>query len=1101
MNLNLPDFVEKIDVESKNNSYNISSLLEYFQKLNEYLNHEEEFDKNNRKIRRIIFKYSILANKLIPFYSFILTKLNSDEHKEIFVKNPQTLYINNKELISNAKFIKTLNELLRLIVDLTSTSQFISINHNLIFKVLSHFDIILKHTPANIEIPDILREIALLNNQQFNPIDEIIAENLLNFKNNLVKSDIFGLIGESFKSLIEFYNSLSSTYIYIKSSINVNVNHLKNFKLLKSIIFDCLILNLCLIRNLSIDNKDSNYSLILNRLFENNLGAFLIELVNLSNLNKSFKESKKNDKRFFVCYSLVTQILALLFGKISNQNVENFNSFILLDNVKNDTQIFSKNLLNFSIKLFNSNCCINLINEMVRLITRPIDLIKYFDISYFFWLVKFSINELTNKKYQIGDREFTNLRKKILNYDLIAFIVFSILKNFENLIFDSNQKNVILLRLVKLSDVNKPTNEPTLESKFKKVTNINSLKLLSLSLSCLYQILESIHFVLDSINTYKMLDNYLVNQKEDIQNFFIMLNEFINFEELKKLFPLLMRFYCYNNHVYSDSLVKSIFLTNQLFLNTIKNCYEIIEKIRSMEIDSDSDLILSDTNATKNSSSFASSTTVFHSSLNTCEIFNMYANSHTSYIIKDVLTKFVNNDAILNRCVIDFLDSLMRETNKHEYLFHMNFALALANIATLDNYRLLDQRTKDLVSNMLSSIKRLCKKRPNFANKILFNINCSKDKLDEEENLRGNKRVKLEDLSSSDFCLDTDSFSYSKFSTCSSSLSSLKSSNNVSSRNSVEIKQEKIDSDDEYFGDSLEYSSHNLTELTTELKILIENEFLYCIKSLNAFRNSNENKLDSNIIKILTSKNDYLFKIFTYMVDLLQSDSMSNGLRINSRQIFNCLINMKFTMSDKINYLNELNSSYLTGGDFPLGINIGFGPNKTDFFKSNECISLREACSTEQFKKHLTETYVKYLIDKLSIKSKKTRNAIFWIFNILKSLKMYLSKNSIHLDINTNEINQYALNPNLYTKLTKSSSLFQMKLISLYHAYNLGTPLIPFTYELQQVFHSVDFSNLLDVLGIARTITGFPFIPNDWLDTNKQNLHESLSIIEKCLCI
>jgi hypothetical protein len=69
------------------------------------------------------------------------------------------------------------------------------------------------------------------------------------------------------------------------------------------------------------------------------------------------------------------------------------------------------------------------------------------------------------------------------------------------------------------------------------------------------------------------------------------------------------------------------------------------------------------------------------------KMYGLYANSDTSFIIKYVLSQFIHNDPILNRCVIDLLDSLMTKSQKCEYIFHMNLAISLANIATLDNFK------------------------------------------------------------------------------------------------------------------------------------------------------------------------------------------------------------------------------------------------------------------------------------------------------------------------------------------------------------------------------------------------------------------------------
>ncbi|CAF0962170.1 unnamed protein product [Brachionus calyciflorus] len=1120
----------------KTNILNISTLLEYFRKLNDYLDQEEEYDRHQRKIRRVIFNHSLLTKKLLPFYRHILSKLNSANQQDIFNTNPGNLLENHKELISNLKLIKTFNELLKLIVDLTTPNEFLYLNHNLIFVILNRFDLIVKHIPGNIETPDFLSEVSELMDEYSSNLIEIgplIDSNLNMFKDNLIKSEIIPLMGESFKNLIDYYTSISSTF-HSQKAANSNANFLKHFKLLKNILFDSLILNLTLIRNLSIDKNETNYSVLLNLLFEIKLDNFLIQLSYLPKLNKSFLENRKHDQRAFVCYCLIVQIMSLLFVKISTNN--NINSFPNSDRSESPSDSSSssnysqtsdlklkKNLNKFLIKFCKSESFSFLIEHMVRLLTKPVYLYVYFDMSYFLWLLKFLIPNyalriLRDQNDDVNKREHRKeeaiLKRTLINYDLLSFVIFLILESFEQLIFDSNFKNMNLLRLFKLKCIEKDDKN---EDSFKKLTNLNSLKLLYLGIGCLYEILDYINYHLELLNSYKL------NDSEEMSEFCLFLNEMLHFDELKQLFPLLMRFYCYNQHVFSNSLVRTIFLTNQLYLKTFKNCFELVKKLKTKDFDKTSVLAQnSDTNATKNSSTIATTTTLSFNGLNLNEIYSMYANTHTSYILKHVLTQFVNNDPTLNRCVIDLLDSLMCETNKHEYLFHMNFALALANIATLDNYKLLDQRTKDLVSNMLCGIRRLCKKRPHFANKILFNINCGNEKIFEEDELL-RKRVKLETNSGSDPFVDSDSFSGSKFSTCSSSWSSLKSSSSLSPTDSTpeSKRNEKLNFMDDKQEEPLEDLEHYnpspkevMTELTKELRIVIENEFLFCIRSLDAFKKNHfshsSKRFDQSKLSNFIIKNDHLYRIFSYLVDLFESasPSQSHDLKVNSWQIYNCLLNMKFSMDDKINYLNEMNNSYLTGTYFTLGINIGFGPFKNDFFKSNECISLRQACSTDEFRKHLKEAYIKYLIDKLCIKSKRTRNAVFWVFNMLKSLKLYLSKKFINMNKNTNELNQlnitsnlYSLNPAFYSKLTNTSSLFQMKLINYYHAYNLGVPLVPFTYELQQVFHSVDFSHLLDILGIIRTNRGFPFIPNDWLDSSKQKLNESLSLMEKCLCI
>lgn len=232
-------------------------------------------------------------------------------------------------------------------------------------------------------------------------------------------------------------------------------------------------------------------------------------------------------------------------------------------------------------------------------------------------------------------------------------------------------------------------------------------------------------------------------EKDKKEDFLYYLNEFVNFDELKQSFAMFMRFYAYNPHVYSDSLIKTLIICNQHFLNTYKNVHELMRQVQTHEherfmmsnaenngggagIDGENyELVnLSDTNATKNSStvdSFRTDSMALVKS-NVKNIYELYANTDTSFILKKVLATFEHNDPVLNRSCIDFLDGLMIECNKHEKLFHMSLALSLANITLLESFRFLDQRIKDLISSILVEIRCMCKRKPRLANKILFDV-------------------------------------------------------------------------------------------------------------------------------------------------------------------------------------------------------------------------------------------------------------------------------------------------------------------------------------------------------------------------------------------
>lgn len=254
------------------------------------------------------------------------------------------------------------------------------------------------------------------------------------------------------------------------------------------------------------------------------------------------------------------------------------------------------------------------------------------------------------------------------------------------------------------------------------------------------------------------------------------LNEFINFDELKQSFAMFMRFYAYNPHVYSDSLVKTLIICNQHFLNTYKNVHELVRQAQAREQErvlattgrggaggggsnaaaaggSGAENV-SDTNATKNSSTVSSFAAIAAEPYNMSsikKIYDLYANTDTSFILKKVLTTFEHNDPVLNRSCIDFLDGLMIECSRHEKLFHMNLALSLANITLLESFRFLDQRIKDLISAILVEIRCMCKRKPRLANKILFDVqhhdssNAHHDKTDNQ----ARKRKQIDEISPS----------------------------------------------------------------------------------------------------------------------------------------------------------------------------------------------------------------------------------------------------------------------------------------------------------------------------------------------------------------
>jgi hypothetical protein len=745
-----------------------------------------------------------------------------------------------------------------------------------------------------------------------------------------------------------------------------------------------------------------------------------------------------------------------------------------------------------------------------------------------------------------------------MSFDLLSYVCFEMLKNFEQLIFDSNLKNMDRIRYYRIKQQQsaesvsilfnnrakssidgeaikneriKPSFKRLYDTGAKpaKIANTNCLRVLYLSINCLHELIDCMNHHLTYLNSSvsqckpSEVRNNNNNNPESIlasadlnkgtssssteavsaepaietvktrpkDEYLEYLNEFLNFEDFKQSFSLIMRFYCYNEHVYTKSLLKNLLLTNQLFLNTYQNVYDYIRELELKEQDKEQmDSTASDTNATKNSSVLSC---LNKKPIEIQEIYNMYANADTSFILKHVLVEFASNDPALNRCVIDLLDTLMAKSSKRERLFHMNLALALANIATLENFRLLDQRTKDVVSHMLIEIKRICKYKPDLANKILFDVHHRSHAVEYDKNSRSRKRMRMNNSDNKEVNNFIETRSRSKQTTSSSSWSSLRSTTFVT--DSTDSKSKSPDSKSDTGAEDEEVAINendiigNPIVLSKELRTLIENEFLFCLHSLDAFnKTSCDKKIDPKRIYNFIVKNDHLYWILSYLVQLFESFND----KLTSWQIYHCLLNMKFNMDDKLDYLKKIHKNN-SKSVFSMGLNLGYSPNKDAFFKSNQCINLRVACSTDEFQKELKEAYIKFLVEKLCLKSKRTKSAIYWLFNRLRQIKYYLL-NRIDSGMRSKGEAEFVFLP------PTASSVFEIKLLSYYYNYKMGIPFIPYTYELQQVFHSVDFSHLLDILGIVRANNRFPYLTMGWLD-NIYKLNECITLIEKCICM
>ena len=590
-------------------------------------------------------------------------------------------------------------------------------------------------------------------------------------------------------------------------------------------------------------------------------------------------------------------------------------------------------------------------------------------------------------------------------------------------------------------------------------------------------------------------------------------------------------------------------------------------------------------------------------------VYDIYANADTSFILKYVLSRFSSNEPALNRCVIGLLDSLMIKSEKREYIFHMNLALSLANIALLDNFRLLDQRTKDLVANMLIEIRSLCQNKPTLANKILFDVHhlkshdhilvnlsnmtgggggggggpvlgnqaslhgggkgglahTSHKRGRTSENAGGVRRSGARKKAKLDNDLDNDSDNDSKSNrsrltsvstsqSSSSSLSSLRSTSVSSAASALsrddhhhQQQQQQQQQQQHYLHHTHTHHHHHPQQqqqqqqqrrgprsqassceeqaadyrdasksseqivFNTNLKRIIENEFIYCMNSMGChvaqtaaaaaahaatgtsdhtaamsmgtrggggggigglgddpmmmmMMMMDEDEAETtaaDTVSWITS--DQIYRIFSYLMRLLESYNNA----ITSWQVYECLSAMRFDMNDKIDYVREAKHGNLKR--FVKGLNIGFSQTKDEFFHSVECIQLRSACTSCEFLELLREAYVKYLIEKMCIKSRHMRSAVFWLFNKLRQLKAYkrvksgldsfdyaenekeAGTNRPAHDMAGSTTADSALPHKLHRLNMNFTCVFELKLINYYHIYRLNIPFIPFTFELQQV--------------------------------------------------
>lgn len=214
-----------------------------------------------------------------------------------------------------------------------------------------------------------------------------------------------------------------------------------------------------------------------------------------------------------------------------------------------------------------------LIENQLRALGAPNELHGYFDVCYFLWLVKFITNNFVLKQVYIDsddnvsflntasstdelsssklnqpsqiknkftlEKSFLNstkskwaikTKKCLMSFDLLSYVCFEMLKNFEQLIFDSNLKNMDRIRYYRIKQqqsaesvsilfnnrakssidgeaVKNERIKPSFKrlydtgSKPAKIANTNCLRVLYLSINCLHELIDCMNHHLTYLNS------------------------------------------------------------------------------------------------------------------------------------------------------------------------------------------------------------------------------------------------------------------------------------------------------------------------------------------------------------------------------------------------------------------------------------------------------------------------------------------------------------------------------------------------------------------------------------------------------------------------
>jgi hypothetical protein len=434
------------------NEYDHGPFCEQIRNINNQLDLEEHLKNSNKSYRESLYQQELLNNQLVETYTITtlsLIKIDSKLTKKKF----------------DFSLLETHIEVCKLIVDLTCPYEKLYVNRRLILdtlkKVFKHLEKKNETNNSKSESPhNRAKKRPLYDNDQY--IQRLIDANITKFKDTFIKKNHFDELMSSLNKMIDLYVNVCGQLDKIgENTATKNESETNELLKLKDLILIDLVLTLCLIRNLVLEKSESRLSQViwnfLERKIETNF-IKLLNLVNLSDFENNLSEEKNNNSNnsiWFVFNSLMCEILTLFFSAFKPKAKELVNS-----------QDFKCTdlLCTVGVSLCRHGAFANLIENMLYLLNKSSELHAYIDISYFLWLLKFMLgNIVLDKSKSIAKRdknsekspegflEFfnnqespnaTKLKKIIFSYDLLSFVTFSMLHNFEQLIFDSNLKNM-----------------------------------------------------------------------------------------------------------------------------------------------------------------------------------------------------------------------------------------------------------------------------------------------------------------------------------------------------------------------------------------------------------------------------------------------------------------------------------------------------------------------------------------------------------------------------------------------------------------------------------------------------------------------------------